>query len=80
MTKPSAHKWAFAPRFRRHAFGWRSQPAVQRVREVSAEIQKVARKDPALGAAGAVLFVEKVSRALEQVDVDADRKLTSDSW
>lgn len=68
MTSPSAHKWAFAPRFRRHAFGWRSQPAVQRVREASAEIQKVARKDPALAAAGAVLFVEKVSRALEQVD------------
>jgi len=68
MTKPAAHKWAFAPRFRRHAFGWRSQPAVQRVREATAEIQKVAKKDPALAAAGAVLFLEKVSPALEQVD------------
>jgi len=68
MTPPAAHKWAFAPRFRRHAFGWRSQPAVQRVREASAEIQKVARKDPVLAAAGAVLFLEKVSPALEQVD------------
>ena len=68
MTRPTAHKWTFAPRFRRHAFGWRSQPAVQRVREASAEIQKVARKDPALAAAGAVLFLEKVSPALEQVD------------
>jgi tetratricopeptide (TPR) repeat protein len=68
MTKPAAHKWAFAPRFRQHAFGWRSQPAVQRVREATAEIQKVARKDPALAAAGAVLFLEKASPALEQVD------------
>jgi tetratricopeptide (TPR) repeat protein len=68
MTRLPAHKWAFAARFRRHAFGWRSQPAVQRVREAAAEIQKVARKDPALAAAGAVLFLEKVSPALEQVD------------
>ena len=68
MTPTAPHKWAFAPRFRRHAFGWRSQPAVQRVREAMAEIQKVAKKDPALAAAGAVLFLEKVSPALEQVD------------
>lgn len=68
MTLAAAHKWAFAPRFRRRAFGWRSQPAVQRVREAVAEIQKLAKKDPALAAAGAVLFLEKVSPALEQVD------------
>lgn len=68
MTKPAAHKWAFAPRFRRHAFGWRSQPAMQRVREAVTEIQKIAKKDPALAASGAVLFLEKVSPALEQVD------------
>lgn len=68
MPKSAAHKWTFAPRFRRHAFGWRSQPAVQRVKEALAEIQKVARKDPILAAVGAVLFLEKVSPALEQVD------------
>lgn len=68
MTPPAAHKWAFAPRFRRNAFGWCSQPAVQRVREAVAEIRKVAKKDPALAAAGAVQFLEKVSPALEQVD------------
>lgn len=33
-----------------------------------AEIQKVAKKDPVLAAAGAVLFLERVSPALEQVD------------
>lgn len=68
MPKSTAHKWAFAPRFRRHAFGWRSQPAVQRVKEAVAEIQKVAKKDLVLAAAGAVVFLEKVSPALEQVD------------
>lgn len=68
MSPVAAHKWAFAPRFRRHAFGWRSQPAVQRVRQAVAEVQKVAKKDPALAAGGAVLFLEKVSPALERVD------------
>ena len=68
MPRSPAHKWTFAPRFRRHAFGWRSQPAVQRVKEATAEIQKAARKDPSLAAAGAILFLEKVSPALEQVD------------
>jgi len=49
MTTTS-HKWAFLPRFRRHAFGWRSQPACQRVKESVTEIKKVSRKDPALAA------------------------------
>jgi hypothetical protein len=38
------------------------------VREAVGEITKVARKDPALAADGAVLFLERVSPALEQVD------------
>lgn len=36
--------------------------------EAVREILKVARKDPVLGSDGAVLFLEKVSPALEQVD------------
>jgi tetratricopeptide (TPR) repeat protein len=68
MARPPAHKWTFAARFRRHAFGRRSQPAVQRVREATAEIRNLARKDPALAAAGAVLLLEKVSPALEHAD------------
>jgi hypothetical protein len=39
-----------------------------RVAEAVAEIRKVKRKDPALAAEGAVLFLEKVSPALEHVD------------
>jgi hypothetical protein len=60
--------WEFKPRFRRRAFGWKCQPAIARVKEAVAEIKKVARKDPALAAEGAVVFIEKVSPAFEQVD------------
>ncbi len=64
----SKHRWQFAARFRRNAFGWRSQPALARVHEALVEIRRVARRDPVLAAEGAVLFLEKVSPALEHVD------------
>ena len=62
------HKWEFKARFRRHAFGWRSQPAMMRIKEAVAEIKKVAKKDPVLAAEGAIAFLERVSPALEHVD------------
>ncbi len=68
MAKTSTHKWEFRARFRRRAFGWKSQPAIKRVKEAVSEIKKVARKDHLLAAEGAVLFLEKLSPALEQVD------------
>ncbi|MBW1786591.1 MAG: hypothetical protein JRK53_08245 [Deltaproteobacteria bacterium] len=68
MASGTKHVWTFRARFRRHAFGWRSHPAIKRVKEAVAEIKKTARKDPLLGAEGAVLFLEKVSPAIEQVD------------
>lgn len=64
----TAHKWQFASRFRRHAFGWRSDTPVQRIKEAIAEIKQVARKEPALAAEGAIALLEKLSPALEQVD------------
>lgn len=64
-----AHKWEFRNRFRRNAFGWRSSSlAVQRVKEAVSEIKKIAKSDPLLAAEGAVIFLEKISPALEQVD------------
>lgn len=63
-----AHKWQFAPRFRRHAFGWRSDTPIQRIKEALAEIKVLAKKEPVLAAEGAVLLLEKLSPALEQVD------------
>lgn len=69
MTRQrAAHTWEFKPRFRRQAFGWRSQPAIQRIREAMSEIRRVARADLVLAGEGAVLFLERVSPALENVD------------
>ncbi len=68
MVKTERHKWQFRSRFRRNAFGWRSQPAIQRIREATAEIKQVGRGDAVLAAEGAVLFLEKLSPALEHVD------------
>lgn len=62
------HKWEFKARFRRHAFGWKSQPAIMRIKQAVAEIKKVAKKDPVLAAEGAIAFLERVSPALEHVD------------
>ncbi len=68
MTTSANHQWQFKARFRRNAFGWRSQPAVQRVKEAVKEIKGVARRDPVHAGEGAVAFLERVSPALEQVD------------
>jgi hypothetical protein len=60
-TKPSSKKWTFKARFRRHAFGWNSQPAIQRIKQAT-------RKDNLHAAEGAVVFLERLSPALERVD------------
>ena len=62
------HTWEFKARFRRHAFGWKSQPAIQRVKQAVAELKKVARHDAVLAAEGAVTLLERLSPALEHVD------------
>jgi hypothetical protein len=67
-ANPVEHRWEFKARFRRHAFGWRSQPAVQRIKQAVSEIKRVARRDPLLAADGAVTLLERLSPALEHVD------------
>lgn len=64
----TAHKWQFASRFRRDAFGWRSDLPIKRIKEALSEINKVARADPVLAANGAVGLLQKLSPALQQVD------------
>ena len=66
--KAAVHAWAFKARFRRHAFGWKSQPAIKRIKEAVSEIKQVARTDTVLAAEGAVLFLERVSGAIERID------------
>lgn len=68
MAKVKAYKWQFRARFRRGSFGWKSQPAIKRIREAVSEIKKVRRRDAILAAEGAVLLLEKLSPALEHVD------------
>lgn len=64
----SAYKWQFAPRFRRNAFGWKSDLPIQRIKEALTEIRLVARKEPILAAEGAIVLLEKLSPALMNVD------------
>lgn len=45
------HPWEFRARFRRHAFGWRSQPAITRVRQAVA--------DSSSGALGSARVLER---------------------
>jgi len=59
-----AHKWQFIPRFRRHAFGWRSDTPIKRIKEAVSEIKQVARVDPVLAAEGAIKLLEKLSPVL----------------
>jgi hypothetical protein len=69
MTPDKQHKWDFQLKFRRHAYGWRgSNLAIKRIKEAISEIKKIEKKDPALAAEGAVLFIGKLSPALAQVD------------
>ncbi len=65
----SVHKWNFPTRFRAGAYSWKaSRLACQRLREAVSEIKKVAKKDPLIGAEGAVRLMEKIWPALEHVD------------
>lgn len=68
MAVTEKKKWDFAPRFRRNAFGWRSQSAIVRVKQAVSEIKRAARSDPIVAAQGAALFLKKLSPALAQVD------------
>ena len=62
------YKWQFSSRFRRNAFGWKSDIPIQRIKEALAEIKTVGKKDPVLAAEGAVLFLEKLAPAIGHVD------------
>lgn len=69
MARSTPHKWTFASRFRTNAFGWRgSSLACKRINEAVSEIRKIARKDPLLGAEGAIRLMEKLWPALQHVD------------
>ena len=65
MSQP--FKWEFRSRFRTNAFGWRgSKLAIQRLKEAAKEIRGA--KDPILRAEGALLLLERLWPALQQID------------
>ncbi len=72
MSKHEKHKWMFPARFRTGAYSWKaSRLACQRLREAVSEIKRVAKKDPVLGAEGAVRLMEKIWPALQHVDTSS---------
>lgn len=67
--KAVAPRWTFRSRLRCSAFGWRgSNLAITRVNEALSEIRAVAKRDAVQAAEGAVLFLEKISPAVRDVD------------
>jgi len=69
MSKHEKYKWIFPTRFRTGAYNWKaSRLASERLREAVSEIKRVAKKDPVLGAEGAVRLMEKIWPALQHVD------------
>ncbi len=64
--------WAFRARFRARAYGPRSSKlAIERLKQALTEIKAVARHDALRGADGAVLLIERISPAFEQVDTSS---------
>jgi hypothetical protein len=69
MKTTKSYKWIFTSRFRTNAYGWRATKlACKRIKEAISEIKKVTRKDPILGAEGAIKLIGKFWPALQQVD------------
>ena len=65
----TTHTWAFRASFRLNAFGWSgTRKAIERLNEAVGEIERMARTDPALAGEGAVLLLEKLSPAVNQID------------
>ena len=73
MAAPKGkHKWTFPARFRTRSFGRRSSRlACQRIKEAVSEIKRFARKDPVLGAEGAIKLMEKFWPALQDIDTSS---------
>lgn len=68
LSWPQHTNGSSPPRFPRNAFGWKSDTPIQRIKEALTEIKAVAKKKPLLAAKGALLFLEKLAPAIEQVD------------
>lgn len=69
---PKAPTWKFKRSFKANAFGWRSsQLACDRIRAAVGEIQRAAENDAALGGEGAILLLERLSPAVQDIDTSS---------
>jgi hypothetical protein len=66
------HTWAFKPRLRARAFGWKgSHLACQRLKEAVTEIKKAARTDPVTAGDGVVTLIERIWPAFQDIDTSS---------
>ena len=66
------HTWAFRPRLRSRALGWKgSHLACQRLKEAVTEIKKVARTDPVPAGDGVVSLMGRIWPAFQDVDTSS---------
>ena len=63
----TVYKWLFASKLRYHSFTFTDKP-IPYIKEATAEIKSIYQSQPELAAHGAVLFLEKISPAIELVD------------
>ena len=63
----TVHKWLFASSFRYHGFTFTDNP-IPLIKEALSEIKLICKNQPELAAHGAVLFLEKISPAIELVN------------
>lgn len=69
MARRATHAWTFRARFRAHAFGWKGTAlATRRLREAVREIKQVAKIDSVLAGEGALLLIERLWPALQDID------------
>jgi hypothetical protein len=50
MPQPPTHPWTFRAHFRKNAFGWKSQPAMERIKEAVATSSAVISAAPVVEA------------------------------
>jgi hypothetical protein len=66
------YRWSFKPRLRARVFGWRgSKTAIARLKEAASEIKAVNRTDPVAAGEGAVVLMERLWPAFQDIDTSS---------
>ncbi len=66
------YRWSFKSRLRARAFGWRgSKTAIARLKEAASEIKAVNRTNPVAAGEGAVVLMERLWPAFQDIDTSS---------